>query len=134
MNMVLLKPVLSWLIYELCRQKSFCLCENKDTDHLCSNCTADQCLCFRYSNSTICPLLQSKISPFSVCPGQFVSDLVINPIDLFFLRRGSCVGVSNGLSIKKMALKQLLLTILVKIFGYAGMLQHTYCTCINLSW
>ena len=29
-----------------------------------SNCTADQRLCFRYTNSTIPPLLKSKISRF----------------------------------------------------------------------
>ena len=32
----------------------FCLCENKDADQLCSNCTADQRLCFRYSDSKGC--------------------------------------------------------------------------------
>ena len=31
------------------RKPAFCMCENKDTDQLCSSCTADQCLCFRYS-------------------------------------------------------------------------------------
>ena len=38
------------------RKLDFCLCENKDADQLCSNCTADQCLCFCYSDS-ITPLL-----------------------------------------------------------------------------
>ena len=38
------------------RKADFCLCKNKGADQLCSNCTADQCLCFRYSDSTI-PLL-----------------------------------------------------------------------------
>ena len=41
-----------------------CLCENKDADQLCSNCTADQHLCFRYSDRTNPPLLISKISSF----------------------------------------------------------------------
>ena len=37
-------------------------CENKDADQLHSNCKADQCLCFRYTNS-ITPLFsKSKIS------------------------------------------------------------------------
>ena len=31
------------------RKTDFCLCKNKDTNQLCSNCTADQRLCFRYS-------------------------------------------------------------------------------------
>ena len=30
------------------RKPDFCLCENKDADQLCSNCTADQRICFRY--------------------------------------------------------------------------------------
>ena len=34
------------------RKPDFCLCENKGADQLCSNCTADQRLCFRYSDST----------------------------------------------------------------------------------
>ena len=46
------------------RKTDFCLCENKDTDQLCSNCTADQCLCFRYWDSTIPLLLKSEISSF----------------------------------------------------------------------
>ena len=37
----------------------FCLCENKSLDQLCSNCTADQSLCFRYRDSTI-PLPKSN--------------------------------------------------------------------------
>ena len=49
----------------------FCLCENKDADQLCSNCTADQHLCFRYTDtqfigsetgSTIPLLPKSEIS------------------------------------------------------------------------
>ena len=43
------------------RKPDFCLCENKDADQLCSNCTADQHLCFRLSDSTIPLLLKSKI-------------------------------------------------------------------------
>ena len=33
-----------------------CICANKDEDQLCSNCTADQRLCFRHTDSTIHPL------------------------------------------------------------------------------
>ena len=44
------------------RKTDFCICENKDADQLRSNCAADQCLCFRYNDSTIPPLLKSKIS------------------------------------------------------------------------
>ena len=37
------------------RKPAICLCQNKDADQLCSNCTADQCHCFRY------PLVQSLL-------------------------------------------------------------------------
>ena len=40
-----------------------CLCENKGADQLCSNCTADQRLCFHFMDSTN-PLLKFKISSF----------------------------------------------------------------------
>ena len=41
-----------------------CLGENKGADQMCSNCTADQRLCFRYTDSTICLFLQSNITSF----------------------------------------------------------------------
>ena len=60
----------------------FCICENKDTDQLCSNCTADQRLCFSYTDNTIFLLLKSRnfkiLAFFCDCTGQFVSDLVGN--------------------------------------------------------
>ena len=65
------------------RKLDFGLCENKDADQLYSNCEADQRLCFRYMDSTISLLLNSEISSFCVCTGQFVSDLVGNPEDRF---------------------------------------------------
>ena len=45
------------------RKLDFCLYENKDTDQLCSYCTVDLCLCFRFRDITIL-LLESKISSF----------------------------------------------------------------------
>ena len=46
------------------RQPYFCSCENEGADQLCRNCTADQRLCFRYTDSTI-PLLRiCKISGY----------------------------------------------------------------------
>ena len=51
------------------RKPDFCICENKDPDHLHGNREADQRLCFRYTDSTIPLLLKSEISslqPFSV--------------------------------------------------------------------
>ena len=69
------------------RKPDFCSCENKDADQLCSNCTADQRLCFRYSDSTIPTLPLTKIFKiltfFQDCTGWFVSDLVGNPEDRF---------------------------------------------------
>ena len=54
------------------------------------NCTADQCFCFHYSDSTIFPLLNPQkfkiLAFFCGCIGQFVSDLVEKPEDWF-----SCV-------------------------------------------
>ena len=44
------------------RKLDFYLCENKGADQLCSNCTADQRLCFRYSDSTIPLLFIANIS------------------------------------------------------------------------
>ena len=43
---------------------TICLGENKDADQLRGNREADQRLCLRYSDSTIPPLLNSKISSF----------------------------------------------------------------------
>ena len=54
----------SYLMSRFMRKQDFCLCKNKGTDQLCSNCTADQRLCFRYTDSTISLLSKSKISSF----------------------------------------------------------------------
>ena len=43
---------------------TICIGENKDADQLRGNREADQRLCFRYSDSAIPPLLNSKISSF----------------------------------------------------------------------
>ena len=44
------------------RKPAFCICENKDPDQLRGNREADQCLCFRYIDSTIPQLPKYKIS------------------------------------------------------------------------
>ena len=44
------------------RKPTFCICENKDADQLRGNHEADQCLCFRYTDSTISLLPKSEIS------------------------------------------------------------------------
>ena len=46
----------------LMRKPTICICENKGADQLLSNCEADQRLCFRYTDSTIPLLSESKIS------------------------------------------------------------------------
>ena len=45
-------------------KSTICIGENKGADQLRGNREADQRLCFRYSDSTIPPLLKSKISSF----------------------------------------------------------------------
>ena len=70
--------------------KVYSLCKNKDADQLCSNCTADQYLCFCYMASIITLLLKYKISIFlpffPECTGWFVSDLIGKPEDRFSYR------------------------------------------------
>ena len=55
------------------RKPTICTCENKDADHLCSNCTADQHLCF-HSKDTYNP----SFLFFYSCTAWFVSDQVRN--------------------------------------------------------
>ena len=43
---------------------TICIGKNKGADQLCSNCKADQRLCFRYTDSTIPLLLKTEISSF----------------------------------------------------------------------
>ena len=75
------------------RKPAFCICENKDADQLRGNREADQCLCFRYTDSTIPLLPKDKnfkllaifcdCTVFCDCTARFVSDLVRNPEDWF---------------------------------------------------
>ena len=46
------------------RKPAFCICKNKDADQLRGNRKADQRLCFRYTDSTICLLPIYEISSF----------------------------------------------------------------------
>ena len=43
---------------------TICIGKNEGADQFRSNCEADQCLCFRYTDSTIPLLSKSKISSF----------------------------------------------------------------------
>ena len=63
------------------RKPAFCICENKGEDQLRGNRTADQCLCFRPTGSTILLPPKFKISSLylMLLSVLFVSDLVGNP-------------------------------------------------------
>ena len=52
------------------RKPVICICENKGADQLCSNCTADQRLCFRYIDTTIPLLPKSEISSLKIYPAE----------------------------------------------------------------
>ena len=54
---------------------TICIGENKDADQLRGNREADQRLCFRYSDSRIPPLLNSKISSFKPASVAIQADL-----------------------------------------------------------
>ena len=64
------------------------VCEKKDADQLCSNYTADQRLCFRYTDSTIPLLPKSKISSSSHFQWLHRSTCVV-PRRPVFSRRGA---------------------------------------------
>ena len=57
------------------RKPTIYICENKDADQLCSNCIADQRLCFRHSDSTVSLLLISKLSSFLLYSVTVQTDL-----------------------------------------------------------
>ena len=71
------------------RKPDFFLGENKGTDQLCSNCTADLQLISAFVFATrIVQFLfylnpKFQVSVFIDCTGRFVSDLVRNPKDQF---------------------------------------------------
>ena len=72
------------------RKQTICICENKDTDQLRSNCEADHC--FRYTDSTIPLLSKSKISSFypaSVTAQACLCQTYLETTPLFFPLGGS---------------------------------------------
>ena len=46
---------------------TICIWENKDADQLRGNVEADQCLCFRYTDSALPLLLKSEIFKLLAC-------------------------------------------------------------------
>ena len=74
------------------RKPTFCICENKDEDQLRGNHEADQCLSFRYIDSTIPLLSKSEISslqPSSVAVQPGLCRTRSETRTLVFWRRGS---------------------------------------------
>ena len=74
------------------RKPTICIGESKAVDQLCSNCTSDQCLCFRCMDSTILLLLKSKIPSFlpaSVTVKANLCQTWSEPKLLVFSRTGS---------------------------------------------
>ena len=66
------------------RKPDFCISENKDADQLCSNCTADQQICFRYTDG-----IRSLIFLY---PKFQASSLFLR---LYSTNRPVCVGPSR---------------------------------------
>ena len=73
------------------RKPTICICETKGADQLCSNCEADQRLCFCYNtDSEFFYFLNQSFQPLNIffaCTAQFVSDLFGNRIVGFLMRR-----------------------------------------------
>ena len=72
----------------------FCLCENKGADQLCSISTADQRLCFRYSDSTIPSAIYiqnfNHLAFFCAYTARVVSDLITNHVVFSSTARSYC--------------------------------------------
>ena len=74
------------------RKPTICIYENKDADQLCSNCTADQRLCFSqiyglYNSSSTYIQSFKLLALFCECTARFVSDLVGTQIVGFLTHR-----------------------------------------------
>ena len=80
-----------------------CICKNKGADQLRGNREADQRICFRYSDSTIPPLLNSTISSFqpaSVAVQAGLCQTCSETTSLVFPRGGSFKKAFRGLAIE----------------------------------
>ena len=73
------------LLEHVLRKQAFFICENKDADQLCSNCTADLhlcfCICKKYKPSST--YIQNFKLLACFCDCTVVSDMVRNPEDHF---------------------------------------------------
>ena len=83
----------------LMRKPTICICENKDADQLRGNREADQCLCFRYTDSTVPLLLKSEISslqPSSVLVQPALYQTCSETTLLVFPRGGSYLNIKHN--------------------------------------
>ena len=95
------------------RKPDFCLCENKCADQLCRNCTADQRLCFRYTDSTISILLKFEIQSF--WPSSVFSPVSVRPTVSFLM--GMLIQNSSAV------------TMLKSLTNYGG-IREWFCLCV----
>ena len=86
------------------RKTDFRLCENKGADQLCSKCTANQRLCFGFTDSTIPLLPKSEISSFWPSPVGAQASLCQTCVEtlktVFLEPRLRTLAVSVGLAQK----------------------------------
>ena len=78
--------------------------QRRRSDQQCSNCTADQRLCFRYMDSEILLLKFKPLACFCDCIGWFVLDRVGNSncwfshakAHLIFYEKGNCLHLPSS--------------------------------------
>ena len=78
------------------RKNDFYICKNKGTGLLQGNHADDQCLCFRYIDSTV-PLLFKPLAIFCVCTAPFVLDQDGNPEDSFSQFSAHLLHISSAI-------------------------------------
>ena len=93
------------------RKPTKCLGKNKGADQLCSNCTADQRLCFSLLTQIVQYLFYFNpkimlLACFSSCTCRFVSDLVGNP-KCWFSQRQRLIICTNHPDVMKYHLSRL---------------------------
>ena len=76
---------------------TFCICENKGADQLCSNCEVDQRRCFRYTYSKVTLPFQ-PLAIVCASTARFMSDLVGSHIVDFLMTQCNVAFVFNTTS------------------------------------
>ena len=101
------------------RKPDFCICENKGADQLCSDCTADQHLCFRYSDSTISSTYHQNFKPLAC----------------FCVQADLCRTWSETLKFGFLASWVMTcLLVIVALATYYRSVKHNECSETQLSW